>query len=161
MTTSQKALLKADRIVEFANNALVTIQPLLEDRRTGCAITLTFDGEDFAHRTTAMLGVPSLDKKSRYWSLSREKADRLEQQREHVSSAQSADEENERYPGAIRTGRWIVSISGFKALDDEAFALALACKAGLLLFRDAEKIGDISGSTGRFDRMYAALPMMM
>ncbi len=72
------------------------------------------------------------EKSSAYCLFSREKAIRLSAHPEHSTSRESRDEHAERYGGAVRAGGFIFSFSGLSEEEDEALALAVAYRCGLL-----------------------------
>ena len=153
------ANLLVDNLVSYAGRALPTILQLVEGEHTGFAITAHFSGEEFQITVTALVGAPNSEKKKDYWFFSTEKDARLTSQPGHVSSAQSADKALNRYAGAVRSGRLILSISAFKQLDDEALVLAILTRVGVLTPVEAERISALSGSIDRYLKMVAALPI--
>ena len=78
---------------------------------------------------------------------SREKANRLLQNKKHISSWQSRDFDNNKYGGAIKTPSGeIISMSGLPEYGDEACCLVLAIEIGWMQEEFAEEIVEISGN---------------
>jgi hypothetical protein len=67
-----------------------------------------------------LIATAPVGKASKYMNFAVEKARRLAEHPEHVSSWQSRDENNEKYAGAIRGRHFIFSFSGLPQLWDEA-----------------------------------------
>lgn len=78
---------------------------------------------------TVRLGDVRQDKAEKYRHFSQEKAKRLAANFDigHVSSWQSQNEAEEKYPGAVRMHNLMFSLSGFPGLGDEAICLAALC----------------------------------
>jgi hypothetical protein len=74
------------------------------------------------------IGILLADKVARYRELSLEKARRLARAWPHFSSYETRDPAANRYGGAIRTGKWILSFSGLPELADEALMIAVAIR---------------------------------
>ncbi|QQG42499.1 MAG: hypothetical protein HYW15_03265 [Candidatus Giovannonibacteria bacterium] len=72
------------------------------------------------------IGNISEEKAEKYLSFCQEKAKRLAQHAEHLSSWESRCPDQNRWGGAVRVGDFIFSMSGFPELGDEAIMLATA-----------------------------------
>lgn len=79
---------------------------------------------------TIMLGDVSKEKQEKYFQLSLEKGDRLYKDYKtnfkNFSSWQTRQPDKERWGGAIRAGKYILSFSGLSELLDEALVLEIA-----------------------------------
>jgi len=145
-------------LVLSAINLLPQVLPLLEDERTGCALSLRCAIDGYVSDTTLYLGEPPEKKRAKYWNGSRYKMWRLMEAPDHiVSTFQIMNEAKSIFPGGIRIGPWIITISGFIGLDDEALALLIASKADLLTKVGCEVIARKSDNVGRLNRMRTAL----
>lgn len=125
-------------IIATAENVLRTFVSLgeaLTQERTGFYLTLMDISTEEILATVRVGVIPSnADDEHetiarKYWTLSIEKARRLAGHivdNNHVSSAQSADPEHGKYPGAIRGENLIISISGLPPHGDEAVSLEIA-----------------------------------
>lgn len=83
-------------------------------------------GEVIAYERIGAVGGP--DKKVKYRKLAAEKAMRLREHPEHVTSWQSRDPDHDRWGGAIRTNDgWVFSFSGLPELWDEALLTGIVC----------------------------------
>jgi hypothetical protein len=89
-------------------------------------------------------------------SYCQEKALRLARHPEHVSSAQSRDDDNEQYPGAVRVGDLILSPSGMPWELDESLGLISGIYLLDLDIGDAFNIAKLSGNT-KFSSAYDIL----
>jgi hypothetical protein len=85
------------------------------------------------------------EKAQKYFEFCQEKAKRLAANAGHVSSWQSRDESQNRYGGAIRTGKFILSFSGFPEDWDEACMVVAAQQCGFEI--NLPLIKKISGNT--------------
>ena len=92
------------------------------------------------------LGEPAKEKISKYFEFSLEKASRLSDHRDHVSSWQSRDPENSRWGGAIRAEDYILSFSGLVELADEAVLVNSAFKLGMITGEACSRIKEASGN---------------
>lgn len=77
-----------------------------------------------------------------------------------VSSHQSRNPDRGQWGGAIIAGAFVISVSGFKELFDEATALVLAVKMNWLTMSEAEGIANISGSIDFLKPLYEAVEEM-
>lgn len=92
--------------------------------------------------------IPEEKKRLKYRALCEEKARRLAEHPEHISSWQSRDTINDQWGGAIKTGAFIFSFSGLPELWDEAIVLALTylLVPRFVPWRDWELIVEISAN---------------
>lgn len=106
-----------------------------------------------------MIGtVPDSEKSRRYFNYCQEKAARLAEHRNHVSSWQSRDPDKDRWGGAIRCKEHILSYSGLSSdLWDEAIVLTIGYiyPYRIILHADLEHICKIS-SNNHTHRLIAA-----
>ena len=72
------------------------------------------------------LGQVPLEKAEKYLRLCQEKAKRLAEHLEHLSSWESRNPDKEQWGGAVRVGNLIFSFSGLPEMGDEAVMLAVA-----------------------------------
>jgi len=72
-----------------------------------------------------VVGNPPEDKREAYFFFAREKARRLAEHPEHMSSWESRNPELDQWGGAVRRGDFIFSFSGLPELADEALILCL------------------------------------
>ncbi|MBP6858911.1 MAG: hypothetical protein KBC33_03745 [Candidatus Pacebacteria bacterium] len=105
-----------------------------------------------------MIGtVPDPEKSRKYFDYCQEKAARLAEHRNHVSSWQSRDPNRDRWGGAIRCKEHILSFSGLPEIWDEAIVLTIGyiypCR--IILHADLEHICKIS-SNDHTHRLIAA-----
>lgn len=103
---------------------------------------------------TVLIGLPEEAKAQKYLHLSREKALRLAFYKDHMSSFESAKEEQERYPGAVRGSNVIGSFSGLPWKVDEGFVIALFRLRGMITDVQVDKIvqtsqNELAGSVYR------------
>lgn len=96
-----------------------------------------------------IVGIGTVDTKKmgRCFELCQEKARRLAQNPEHSSSAQSRDDDNGKFGGAIRGLDEIFSFSGLPWELDEAFCLLLALELSDIDPAQAKEIADLSHNT--------------
>lgn len=92
-------------------------------------------------------GEPDAKKALHYAQLCEEKARRLAQNPQHLSSWQSRDEKLDRWGGAIRVPDYIISFSGLPELADEALMLKTALVLRVIDLRYANKVADLSNNT--------------
>ncbi len=133
-----------EEIITIAHQVLrtyVSMPDRRESHRTGCYLTIAHIPTEEV-LATVRIGIipphqddnPEYGTKARkYWSLSIEKARRLLGHlldNGHISSAQSADPENEKYPGAICGTDIVISISGFTPDGDESISLIIGRRIG-------------------------------
>lgn len=92
--------------------------------------------------------VPDLETANRFKTFCQEKATRLAQNLEHISSWQTRDEGKKQYGGAVRTGKgYIYSFSGFTEEVDEAFSARVAFQNwDDMSMEHRTKIAEISGN---------------
>lgn len=145
-------------LITTAIKLLPHVLPLLEDERTGCALTLRCEIDGYSSDTTLFLGDSPQEKRAKYWNVSRYKMWGLMGAPDHiVSTFEIKNEAKSIFPGGIRAGVWIISISGFTALDDESFALLIASKAELLTKAGCDAIAQKSNNVERLNHMSSAL----
>jgi hypothetical protein len=95
------------------------------------------------------------DKLNSWNTNSREKAERLCQNSDHVSAWESRDFDDKKYGGAIKTPTGeILSMSGLPEFGDEACCLVIAMEMGWIDEVKAQEIVNISGND-LFDELYA------
>lgn len=113
-----------DNVARIAHNLTPIIAETWGDGRKGGYIFICDDtGTQLLHKK---LGEPELSKKEKYRSFSREKAERLIRNPDHVLSWESREPEQNQYGGAIRLeSGLIISFSGFPELVDEAFCAVI------------------------------------
>ncbi len=121
--------------------------------RKGCVLTIAKEKENLMKNVVGEIS--DYNRSVEFTNFSQEKAIRLEAHPDHVSSYQTADIPEGLYPGAVRAGKFIVSISGFPALVDEAMSLVLAYSCGWLKLSEARKISGLSNNPF-FEKMYEA-----
>lgn len=128
---------------------VLSVLPEEEQERTGGYFTV-YRGHTSDNTSYKMFGrlvgtVPK-EKEDRYRAFSAEKALRLSLHNDHVSSFQSRDETNNKWPGAVRKDKEsdIFSFSGLPWKADEALVLMYCVKAGEMLAHEAYEIAKIS-----------------
>ncbi len=140
----------------FAQMAFPYIQRVLQDERVGCAFTIRNGHiDDFSSRTI-LVGMPPQDKWRQYHQFSQEKAQRVMWNRQ-FSSWQSRDPENGKWGGAVSIVPWVLSMSGLKELDDEAYSLVVGVKSDLVAMTTAGATACISGNEDRVQRFLDAV----
>ena len=72
------------------------------------------------------VGQVPVEKAGKYLSFCQEKAKRLAEHPDHLSSWESRNPEKEQWGGAVRVGEFIFSFSGLPEMGDEAVMLAVA-----------------------------------
>jgi len=115
--------------------------------KNGAYLSVT-DWDGRLHVAVLIGEVPDKDNALKYASLCQEKALRLAQFKEHVSSWQSRNESENKWGGAIRVQGLIFSFSGLPEHWDEACAVTLAYSLStrLLSKADYELIKHTSGN---------------
>ena len=99
------------------------------------------------------LGTPPIGKLVKYCEFAQEKVERLSHRPSHLSSWQSRDTKVDKWGGAIKAGKFLLSFSGLPELDDEALCLLVAVDLGLLPLEEARTIALTSNNVG-------ALPLL-
>ncbi len=102
------------------------------------------------------IGAPSNGTALRYEQFAREKAWRLVANHGHMSSWQTRDEMAEKYGGAIRAGKYILSFSGLPEIEDERAMLSVAVRLGLIPELQAAAIARTSSNIGFLEELTAA-----
>lgn len=92
----------------------------------------------------AKIGNPIPEKVARYCQLCQEKARRLLENPDHLSSWQSRDPGQGKWGGAVRADGLVFSFSGLHEKADEAVVVNLARYAGLLSDVLAQAVAEIS-----------------
>lgn len=122
--------LDQDLVLAIVEKALIEFLKLPENRdlgKKGGLFTLKDRNGRFVFSTHEIGEVPA-KKVTKYRNLSREKADRLTANPDHISSWQSRDPEEKKYGGAILVGDLILSFSGLTEHGDETVMLLTAMK---------------------------------
>ncbi|MFA6227535.1 MAG: hypothetical protein WC631_03635 [Candidatus Paceibacterota bacterium] len=113
--------------IVFAANSILPRACKLDgrDRKGGYLCVAEPDGKIVL---VMLIGeVPDLEKANLFKTFCQEKATRLAQNPEHISSWQTRDVEKKQYGGAVRTGKgYIYSFSGFTEEVDESFSARVA-----------------------------------
>ncbi|MDO8650236.1 MAG: hypothetical protein Q7K33_02895 [Candidatus Berkelbacteria bacterium] len=128
---------------------VLSLLPEEEQERTGGYFTIyhpvTSDHTSY-EMFGRLVGLVPKEKEDRYRAFSAEKALRLSLHDDHVSSFQSCDGANNKWPGAVRKEKEsdIFSFSGLPWKADEAFVLAYCVKTGELTCYEAYDIAKIS-----------------
>ncbi len=91
-----------------------------------------------------LIGECSAENASRYHRFALEKAMRLSEHRDHVSSWQSRNPEKEQYQGGVKFGDYVHAFSGLSEKKDEVIALMSIVGASHIKRRDARQIAEIS-----------------
>jgi hypothetical protein len=132
-----------EEVVEIITFSTLSLKHALEKindplRKGGCMCIARPNGLIVA---VLLIGeVVSEERMRKYFALCQEKAVRLASHPEHVSSWQSRDETKQRYAGAIRSRKYILSFSGLPELWDEACMTDLAAKTCGLSVTRSNKI---------------------
>ena len=101
-----------------------------------------------------LIGEPDRAKAPKYQSFAREKAFRLSQNPDHLTSWESRDVENEQYGGAIRLpSGLIISFSGMPEAVDTAFCLMLMYNFLIASPKDLIEISERAECTELFDKL--------
>ncbi|HEY4498740.1 MAG TPA: hypothetical protein VJH94_01615 [Candidatus Paceibacterota bacterium] len=95
-----------------------------DDRKGGyCCVA---DHEGRIHAVFLVGQLPDREKREKYFYLCQEKAARLAQHSDHISSWQSRNPQDGRWGGAVKGREFILSFSGLPELWDEASMLVAA-----------------------------------
>ncbi len=132
---------------------------MLEDKTGGCLCIADLNGT--VHLKSFIGQVPRV-KMAGYWELSEEKARRLSNHQmlsRHVSSWQSRNGQYDRWGGAIKASKYILSFSGLPEMYDEMFMVLVGIGGSYLTSRQAQEIADISSNPhwAQLSKMYGAL----
>jgi hypothetical protein len=134
---------EAESLLRAANDVLRRVfYHFPNERKGGCfCIADIQTGQPYL---VVSIGKVAEEKLGKYFLLCQEKARRLAEHPEHLSSWQSRDERMDRFGGAIRTKRYILSFSGLPQKLDEASMLAVAGRFGLMNRGEIEAIAAVS-----------------
>lgn len=147
----EKCVFRANRVLHYLLDALKEDAKM--QGREGCVISITT--EKGVPLFAALIGSVTEAQLAKYWHFAaQEKAARLGLLRpHHVLSRESANDELERYAGAIAGTNFNFSTSGFPADVDEMNSLALAVAMGDLEVRRAGVFPLIVHSNLYFERL--------
>jgi UDP-N-acetylmuramoylalanine-D-glutamate ligase len=156
MSVNTRVEQKLRAIIAYAQKAFPKIRKCLEVDKEGCVITVRYgDRLNFLNRTD-VIERPPIDKYEGSLGISQEKAQRMVWHAS-FSSFQTREPENQKWGGAVCAIPYAISISGLKELDDEAFALAIAAKTGVMPVTTADAISEFSKNHDRWRDMFDAL----
>ena len=148
-------------VLDKAESTFEKAMELMQDpSRTGAALTIYNMDAEKPICFTAIVGRPSKEKFQKYYGFSIEKARRLLENPEHLSSYHSRDPENDKWGGAIRSDPIIISISGFPELWDEACSLVMAVRGSGLHLAKAKHVVEISKNP-YFQKLLAHFPTIL
>jgi hypothetical protein len=133
-------------ILEAANRILQYI-PKHEDHQRGGVFCIA-DSTTGLPIFLCLFGCLTEEELTAYMAFAMEKAKRLAAHSDHFSSWESRELQATpaRYGGAIRTGHFILSFSGFNEEQDEAAMLVLALRTGELDDDQAARIAHLSNN---------------
>lgn len=118
-------------VISTAKELFKTTTSLLCPDRKGGYLCV-FDTERGKPILIAEIGSVPADKIEKYFVLSQEKAERLSILHDHGASSESRDETKERWGGAVRFGKLILSFSGLSPDNvDEIYMFALGTALSL------------------------------
>lgn len=148
MDTMELGVLEKHKLRQFGASILADIRTLESNDKPekDSAFVRIFGAKPNRQLDRFELGNIPMEKGKRYKTLSYEKGERVLERPEHLSSYQSMDEKLDRWPGAIRAGKKVVSVSGLTWKGDEALALQLAIEMGWLDAATAFRIAETSGN---------------
>ena len=144
----------SSKAIGYANlhdllDLVLSVLPKEEQERTGGYFTIyrgiTSDNTSY-EMFGRLVGIVPKEKEDRYRAFSAEKALRLSLHDDHVSSFQSCDETNNKWPGAVRRDKEcdIFSFSGLPWKADEALMLAFCVNTGEMTCYEAYEIAKSS-----------------
>jgi len=133
-----------DRVEEGVLHKLARLLPVAQrifsdapewgdNPRTGFYLCLA-DGKTGLPITTKLIGTLPPERIQKRYDFAAEKALRLGKYPDHLSSFESRNVDADEWPGAVRAGQFIVSVSGFPWLVDEVFS----CVGGIWLINDRD-----------------------
>lgn len=142
-------------VISTAQQVFVEAQELIKEKSESgddwrTTAILTFTDKTLKKQPPAlvlMLGesIDDIDKLKSWEKNSKEKAARLCEHEDHVSSWESRDFDNKKYGGAVKSNVGdIVSMSGLPEYGDEACCLVILLVMGRMQLEEAEKIIKIS-----------------